>query len=149
MNNNTEEKSFVTLSREIADNFIRDVVFIDEQAYGKLSDKTQNIHNHEFNAREVSDSFLKKGKICAIYAPQSDVDIQECVASLLKADVVVLDWDLNIEDTSIYDPMADDVSEKRSRAEGPPCRRLRSSPDRRTRNPDHSENPSSRCNTRL
>ena len=108
MNNNNEEKPFVTISREIADKFIRDIVFIDEQAYGKSSDKTPNVHNHEFNAREVSDSFLKKGKICAIYAPQSDKDISESVASLLKADVVVLDWDLDLKDTSDFDPMADD-----------------------------------------
>ena len=124
MNNNNEEKPFVTISREIADKFIRDIVFIDEQAYGKSSDKTPNIHNHEFNAREVSDSFLKKGKICAIYAPQSDKDISESVASLLKADVVVLDWDLDLKDTSDFDPMADDESEKRGRYTKPLIKKL-------------------------
>ncbi len=124
MNNNNEEKPFVTISREIADKFIRDIVFIDEQAYEKSSDKTPNVHNHEFNAREVSDSFLKKGKICAIYAPQSDKDISESVASLLKADVVVLDWDLDLKDTSGFDPMADDESEKRGRYTKPLIKKL-------------------------
>ncbi len=124
MNNKNDDKSFVTLSHEIADKFIRDIVFIDEQAYGKPLDRTPNVHNHEFNAREVSDSFLKKGKICAIYAPQSDADIRESVASLLKADVVVLDWDLDLEDTSDFDPMADDESEKRGRYTKPLIKKL-------------------------
>ena len=124
MNNKNDDKSFATLSHEIADKFIRDIVFIDEQAYGKPLDRTPNVHNHEFNAREVSDSFLKKGKICAIYAPQSDADIRESVASLLKADVVVLDWDLDLEDTSDFDPMADDESEKRGRYTKPLIKKL-------------------------
>lgn len=115
MNNNTKEKTFVDISREIADNFIRDIVFVDERAYPKKTDKTveENVHNNEFDSKAVSDAFLKKGKICAIYAPQTEEDIQECISSLIKADVVVLDWDLKLTDTSNFDPMADDESEKR------------------------------------
>lgn len=115
MSNNAEEKNFVDLSREIADNFIRDIVFIDEKAYPKKTDKTaeEKVHNNEFDSEAVSNAFLKKGKICAIYAPQTDSDVQECIVSLFKADVVVLDWDLKLTDTSDFDPMADDESEKR------------------------------------
>ena len=115
MNNNTEEKSFVTLSREIADKFIRDIVFIDEQAYPEKTNNTIEaaVHNNEFDAKSVSDAFLKKGKICAIYAPQTEEDINDCAVSLLKADVVVLDWNLRLKTTSEYDPMADDESDNR------------------------------------
>ena len=126
MNNNTEEKSFVTLSREIADKFIRDIVFIDEQAYPEKTNNTIEaaVHNNEFDAKSVSDAFLKKGKICAIYAPQTEEDINDCVVSLLKADVVVLDWDLDLKDTSDFDPMADDESEKRGRYTKPLIKKL-------------------------
>lgn len=115
MNNNTEEKSFVTLSCEIADKFVRDIVFIDEQAYPEKTDNTveASVHNNEFDAKSVSDAFLKKGKICAIYAPQTEEDINDCAVSLLKADVVVLDWNLRLKTTSEYDPMADDESDNR------------------------------------
>lgn len=115
MNNNTEEKSFVTLSREIVDNFIRDIVFIDEQAYLEKTNNTIEaaVHNNEFDAKSVSDAFLKKGKICAIYAPQTDEDINDCAVSLLKADAVVLDWNLRLKTSSEFDPMADDESDNR------------------------------------
>ncbi|MDY6288351.1 MAG: response regulator receiver domain, partial [Bacteroidales bacterium] len=71
------------------------------------------VHNNEFDAKSVSDAFLKKGKICAIYAPQTEEDINDCAVSLLKADVVVLDWNLSLKTTSEYDPMADDESDNR------------------------------------
>lgn len=126
MNNNTEEKSFVTLSREIADNFIRDVVFIDEQAYPEKTNNTIEaaVHNNEFDAKSVSDAFLKKGKICAIYAPQTEEDIKDCAVSLLKADAVVLDWNLRLKTTSEYDPMADDESDNRGHYTKPLIKKL-------------------------
>lgn len=110
-----EYNSFVSLSRNIVDKFIRDIVFIDEQAYGKVSVNTEKaeILNNEFDAKAVSEAFLRKGKICAIYAPQTDEDVKECLSSLLKADAVVLDWNLSLERKSEYDPMADDESDNR------------------------------------
>lgn len=126
MNNSAKEKTFIDLSREIADKFIRDIVFIDEQAYPEKSNNTveSNVHNNEFDTKAVSDAFLKKGKICAIYAPQTEKDVDESVVSLLKADVVVLDWDLKLKGTSNYDPMADDESEKRGQYTKPLIKRL-------------------------
>lgn len=126
MNNNTIDKTFVDLSREIVDKFIRDIVFIDEQAYPEKTNNTveANVHNNEFDTKTVSDAFLKKGKICAIYAPQTEKDVDECVVSLLKADVVVLDWDLKLKGTSNYDPMADDESEKRGQYTKPLIKKL-------------------------
>ena len=110
-----EEKTFTELSREIADKFIRDIVFIDEQAYDKMSDKTEetDVHNNEFDAKAVSDAFLKKGKICAIYAPLKEEDIYNSKPSLLKADVVVLDWNLKLSRDSDYNPDEDDESDNR------------------------------------
>lgn len=115
MNNDTEEKTFVDLSREIADKFIRDIVFIDEQAYGDLPKNTEEgvVHNNDFNAKAVSEAFLKEGKICAIYAPKVDGDIVDCFNAIQKADAVVLDWNLRLTTTEKYDPMADDESDNR------------------------------------
>lgn len=126
MNNNNEEKPFVTISREIADKFIRDIVFIDEQAYPEKTNNTIEaaVHNNEFDAKSVSDAFLKKGKICAIYAPQTEEDIKDCAVSLLKADAVVLDWNLRLKTTSEYDPMADDESDNRGHYTKPLIKKL-------------------------
>lgn len=115
MNNSTKEKTFVDLSREIADKFIRDIVFIDELAYGKVPENTEvtKVHNNVFDAKAVSNAFLKGGKICAIYAPQNENDIDDCIKAIQKADAVVLDWNMRLSSAQKYDPMADDESDTR------------------------------------
>lgn len=82
---------FIEQSKEIANNFIQNIVFIDDKAYKE--DST----NNAFSTLDVSNVFAKTGKICAIYAPQSVSDIDSYNVILKKADVVILDWYLNIE----------------------------------------------------
>lgn len=82
---------FIEQSKEIANNFIQNIVFIDDKAYKE--DST----NNAFSALDVSNAFAKTGKICAIYAPKSVSDIDSYNVILKKADVVILDWYLDIE----------------------------------------------------
>ena len=94
---------FIEQSKEIANNFIQNIVFIDDKAYKE--DST----NNAFSALDVSNAFAKTGKICAIYAPKSVSDIDSYDVILKKADVVILDWYLNIErdEEQQLDPDAD------------------------------------------
>ena len=82
---------FIEQSKVIANNFIQNIVFIDDKAYKE--DST----NNAFSALDVSNAFAKTGKICAIYAPKSVSDIDSYNVILKKADVVILDWYLDIE----------------------------------------------------
>lgn len=94
---------FLEQSKEIANNFIQNIVFIDDNAY------KENYTNNAFSALDVSNIFAKKGKICAIYAPKSVSDIDSYNVILKKADVVILDWYLDIkrEEDQLEDPEAD------------------------------------------
>lgn len=111
------EDRFVTLSRNITNNFLRDIVFIDERAYSYTlpNEERQEVHVNDFDASTVSASFCKKGKICAIYAPQKDTDIDSCTDAIKKADAVVLDWNLQLEQTEEYNPLDDDENDERGK----------------------------------
>lgn len=94
---------FLEQSKQIANEFIQNIVFVDDKAY--TDDKTANA----FSALDISMTFAKTGKICAIYAPKSTSDINDYHKVLKKADVVILDWYLNIENDRLQplDPNAD------------------------------------------
>ena len=108
------EESFITLSKNIANEFLRDIVFIDECAYPikEQNEEQKAVKANVFNAQNVSAAFCKAGKICAIYAPQSDLDIEDCMKALKKADAIVLDWDLQLQEKKEFDPMADVVDDE-------------------------------------
>ena len=82
---------FIEQSKEIANKFIQNIVFIDDNAY------KNDITNNAFSALDVSNVFAQSGKICAIYAPKSISDINSYNTILNKADVVILDWYLDIK----------------------------------------------------
>lgn len=93
--NNMEEiqRTFIEISQEIADNFLSTIVFIDECAYKQAPE-----NDNDFDAKVVTDAFAKKGKICTVFAPEKASDLDNICSMLFKADAIVLDWRLNIED---------------------------------------------------
>lgn len=95
------EHSFYEISRQIVDEYLRDIVFIDDKAF--------DVDNgpNSFDAQEVSKSFADAGKFCAIYAPQYDTDIEHCVMLASKADALIVDWRLVLKRTKPVDPNAD------------------------------------------
>ena len=111
------EDSFIILSRKITNNFLRDIVFIDERAYSPIqpNGERQDVLVNDFDASTVSASFCKNGKICAIYAPQKDTDIDSCTDAVKKADAVVLDWNLQLKQTEEYNPLDDDENDERGK----------------------------------
>lgn len=95
------EHSFYDISRQIVDEYLRDIVFIDEEAFG--TDSGPN----SFDAKEVSKNFADAGKFCAIYAPVYDTDIEHCAMLASKADALIVDWRLVLKKTKPVDPNAD------------------------------------------
>ena len=75
---------FIEQSKEIANNFIQNIVFIDDKAY------KNDMTNNAFSALDVSNVFAQSGKICAVYAPKSISDVNSYNTILNKADVVIL-----------------------------------------------------------
>lgn len=76
-------EDFSQISKDIANDFIQSIVVIDDEAF-KNSTSTL--------ASDISRAFAKKGKVCAIYAPEKRADLDAYESVFQKADVVVLDW---------------------------------------------------------
>ena len=85
------ESDFFKLSKDVANRFIQNVVFIDDNAY------KGDVERNAFDAQVVSNEFAKSEKICAIYAPKKESDIDKYYSILDKADVIILDWRLDLE----------------------------------------------------
>lgn len=82
---------FFQYSKEIANDFLQNIVFIDDEAYSE--EKT----DHFFNAADITKEFAKSQKICSVYNPKKESEIPDLVNILLKADIVVLDWQMDIK----------------------------------------------------
>lgn len=92
---------FKEYSKKVANDFLQSIVFIDDMAFEPFHDAertdgalAKNIH--PFSANDVSKAFAKVGKLCAVYAPRDKSDLDYYKSVLVKADVVVLDWNLNL-----------------------------------------------------
>lgn len=100
---------FFEKSKGIANDFIQSVVFLDDKAY---KDKDKENPNHDFDALKITQAFAKENKICAVYNPESDSDIENFKSIANKSDVVILDWQIvfqsNFEDGSEEEDAPDD-----------------------------------------
>lgn len=101
---------FLEKSREIANDFLQSIVFIDDKAYSGV---TEDDPNHDFDAQKVSMSFAKEKKVCGVYQPKSKEDIENFKSIAKKADVVILDWKIILSEDAVYDPNDDDDDDPR------------------------------------
>ena len=85
--------SFFDKSKEIANGFLQSIVFIDDRAFA-----TDGPNNHDFDAKQITQVFAKTRKICAVYNPETRVDIENLALLIKKADVAVLDWQINLKE---------------------------------------------------
>lgn len=81
--------TFANLSETVTNNFIQNIIFIDDKAYNNGP-----ADQHEFDAQEVTKIFSKKGKICAVYKPQVVSDLDYLTSIAKKSDVTILDWQI-------------------------------------------------------
>ncbi len=98
------ENRFDEIVRDVANQYINGVLFIDEKAFvndvNEGSGRGDILHN-AFNAAAVSRAFAESGKACGFYAPLHVADVEKCKSLVVKTDVVVLDWDLYIRKDSL------------------------------------------------
>ncbi|MGJ1444136.1 response regulator receiver domain [Sphingobacterium siyangense] len=91
--------AFFNDSKKIADDFIQSIVFLDDSVYNREIGEDNQIH--DLDASQVSKIFFKRKKICAIYDPKNLSDIDDFKYIANKADVIVLDWKIVLDDDSI------------------------------------------------
>ena len=105
--------TFFEKSKTIADHYIQSIVFLDDKAYLKEVTQGQNIVN-DLDAYKISKCFAKKNKICAIYDPETIEDIEDFKLISNKADIVILDWFIDInEELKADDDPDEEVPEDR------------------------------------
>lgn len=83
-------QTFEDITKVVVNRFLQNILFIDDKAY--QPDNKEN----EFDASQISSIFAKNGKLCTIFAPASESDLSQCSALFSKADVIVLDWYLDL-----------------------------------------------------
>lgn len=86
--------TFTDVSKEIANDFLQSIVFVDDKAF--LPDEKEK--SHELDAPLISQIFAKSKKVCAVYRPIKEEDIKNLTELSKKADVTVLDWQILLED---------------------------------------------------
>jgi len=101
---------FFEKSREIANDFLQSIVFIDDKAYSGV---TEEDPNHDFDAQKVSIAFAKEKKVCGVYQPKTKEDIENFKSIIKKADVVILDWKIILSENEMEDLDADDDDDPR------------------------------------
>lgn len=101
---------FFEKSKEIANEYLQNIVFLDDKAFGSnvVADSKQNNSQHAFDSFEISKAFAKEKKVCAVYNPLREADIEDFKQISQKADVVILDWFIEIQNEGTEeDPTAD------------------------------------------
>jgi hypothetical protein len=101
---------FFNKSKAVANDFMQSVVFLDDRVYQRNGNGQDAIH--DLDPFELTRTFAAEKKICAVYDPQTKEDIEHFKAIAGKADVVVLDWFIEIDDnTAIADAEVDDEAD--------------------------------------
>lgn len=87
--------TFFSKSKEIANDFIQSVVFLDDKAYNSSDERDLT---HDFDALKITQAFAQEKKICAVYKPILESDIEDFKYISEKADVIILDWFIEIKE---------------------------------------------------
>jgi hypothetical protein len=85
--------TFFEKSREVANDFLQTIIFLDDKAYLKPSGNSD-----DFDALEITKHFSESKKICAVYKPTCDKDITNFIEISKKSDVIILDWEINFNE---------------------------------------------------
>lgn len=89
--------NFFDISKQIANDYLQSIVFLDDKAY---SNSVLGNNQHDFDAYEITMFFAKEKKICAVYSPKIEDDINSFCEMAIKADVIVLDWQILLKDAN-------------------------------------------------
>lgn len=111
--------AFFEKSKEITNGFLQSIVFLDDKAFGNnaVADSKQNNSQHAFGTFEISKAFAKEKKVCAVYNPMTVSDIEDFKGISKKADVVILDWFIEVEDEITTEDQTADADEEDPRGQ--------------------------------
>ncbi|MCT3646687.1 hypothetical protein HZQ44_00650 [Elizabethkingia anophelis] len=102
--------AFFNKSKNIANDFIQNIVFLDDRAYSTDNQHGQgNVNN--LDAPEISKIFAKEKKICAVYDPETLNDISDFKQIAIKSDIIILDWFIDISEDIEGGDEEDDAEE--------------------------------------
>ncbi|OJV81919.1 MAG: hypothetical protein BGO34_08320 [Bacteroidia bacterium 44-10] len=111
---------FFEKSKDITNNFLQSIVFLDDKAFGNnnvVVGSEQNNSQHAFDAFKISKAFAKEKKICAVYNPITLSDIEDFKEISKKADVVILDWFIELRNEIIDEDQDVDADEEDPRGQ--------------------------------
>ena len=100
------DDSFFSKSREIANDYIQSVVFLDDRTYNKNTNYQTDVH--DLDPDYLSSVFAKEQKVCAFYNPRNEKDINCFKEISKKADIIILDWYIDF----ISDSNSEDENEE-------------------------------------
>ena len=72
-------RTFKSLTKEIVDRFLHSILFVDDRAY-----QSDGIGKNSFNAGQISNIFAQRGKLCTIFAPTNENDLDNCMPLFTK-----------------------------------------------------------------
>lgn len=102
--------AFFNKSKNIANDFIQSIVFLDDRAYTRDNQHGQGNVN-DLHAPEISKIFAKEKKICAVYDPETLSDISDFKQIAIKSDIIILDWFIDISEEIEGGDEEDDAEE--------------------------------------
>lgn len=110
---------FFEKSKEIANEYLQNIVFLDDKAFGSnvVAGSTQNNSQHAFDSFEISKAFAKEKKVCAVYNPLKVSDVEDFKQISKKADVVILDWFIEIQNEEAGEDLTADADEEDPRGQ--------------------------------
>lgn len=82
------ENKFISHSKEVVNEFIQNIVFVDDRAYSE--EKVAQ----DFDTSKVLSIFANEGKLCSVYTPSIIGGKDNFSKVLNKADAIVIDWDM-------------------------------------------------------
>lgn len=78
----------VMIYSDPADEFLNTILFIDDEA----AKDVENQDKSSFDFNKFAEGFTRKGKLCTLFSPQKNEDLEICLKLADKSDVTILDW---------------------------------------------------------
>lgn len=104
--------AFFEKSKQIANEYLQNIVFLDDKAFENNVVIEQGQDNqHAFDSSAISKVFAKEKKVCAVYKPLIESDIEDFKEISKKADVVILDWLISLQNDVEENDLAVDADE--------------------------------------
>ena len=97
---------FIDMSETLARDFIQSILFVDDKAYSPEQG------DHLFNAKRMSQESAERGFLSTAFAPERNEDLYPIVDIGRKADVIVLDWKIDINTDSAQSQEDDDEEDE-------------------------------------